>query len=60
MLAILSIASIAFGAGLWIMVREVRRAPLGYQDESGFHHLPVAPVQTSTQLPERIERARAA
>ena len=60
MLAILSLAGIAFGAGLWVMVREIGRAPLGYQDETGFHHLPAPQVQTSKQIPARVERARAA
>lgn len=60
MLAILSLAGITFGAGLWIMIREIRRAPLGFQDETGFHHLPAPQAQTSTQVPVRIERASAA
>jgi hypothetical protein len=51
MLAILSLASIAFGAGLWVMVREIRRAPLGYQDATGFHRMPATQPETGTKVP---------
>ena len=56
MLAILSLAGITFGAGLWVMVREIRRAPLGYQDATGFH--PVS--ATEPEAITKIEHARAA
>jgi hypothetical protein len=39
MIAFLSFAGFAFGAGLWMMIREMRRAPHGYQDATGFHTL---------------------
>jgi len=60
MLAILSLASIAFGSGLWVMVREIRRAPLGYQNTTGFHHMPATQPETGTKVPSRVEHARAA
>ncbi len=31
------IAAIAFGAGIVLVVDAIIRAPLGYQDEAGFH-----------------------
>jgi hypothetical protein len=60
MLAILSLAGLGFGAGLWLMVKEIRRAPMGYQDESGFHVRSARPVPATGRVSPRVEHARAA
>ena len=45
MLSILTLIGIAFGAGVWVMLRELRHAPEGFQDQEGFHQ--TNPARTS-------------
>ena len=42
MLIVMSIVIFSMLGALAIVVREVRNAPEGYEDESGFHTLPVS------------------
>lgn len=39
-------------AGSWVMLNGIAEAPMGYEDEEGFHYLP---MQTSVGLGEPIE-----
>jgi hypothetical protein len=34
-----SLLGLLFGTGVWLMFRELRRAPAGYQDADGFHQI---------------------
>ena len=45
MLSILTLLGIAFVAGVWVMWRELRQAPEGFQDQEGFHQ--TSPARTS-------------
>ena len=50
-------------AGSWVMLKAIAEAPLGYQDEDGFHYLPTVaePELGAIEPPARVaERSQPA
>ena len=53
MIASLSVILSLFGAGFVLMIRELRKAPIGIEDESGFRVLREARPSQSRPVAER-------
>ena len=59
MFTFLTLVGLAFAAGVYLMCREVSRAPEGFQDDSGFH-LQECATNVPAPATRQIEHARAA
>ena len=58
LLASLIIAPL-FTAGFALMLRELVKAPQGYQDELGFHKLPASQQPAAARVKSKKERTKA-
>jgi hypothetical protein len=54
MLSILTLLGIAFGAGAWVMCRELCHAPEGFEDHEGFHQTNPGQNRETSQAVEPI------
>lgn len=44
-------------AGSWLMLKGIAEAPVGYEDEDGFHYLPARPAAKPVVAETRVEVA---